>query len=431
MPHSRRRFVQDLSSLAAAAGILSRANAADKPARGKLPVAAVVTIHTGRSHTDVIVGKILDGWNHPANADQDWAAVRGRPDLKVVSMYVDQFPKNDLAKAAAERRGFRLAKTIDEAITFGTDQVQVAGVINIGEHGDYPSLPETGQVMYPRRRFFDEAVAAMNRCGKHVPIFNDKHLAYNWNDAKAMYDTARKLKIPFLAGSSVPLTWRYPAVELDRNDELEEAVTLGYSGLEVYGFHTLEVHQAMIERRRGGESGIKSVQALRGDAIHRAAEDGKWSRALLDAALATLPGNPKMPADWTKQNEAAVFVLEHVDGMRSACVMCGGAFPEFAFAGKVKGQPRPVATWVRLQNSDPYPHFAHLLHAIEETFHRQREVYPLERTLLTTGTLDRLMHSLAQRGSRLETPELAIRYEPTDYPFANHPQVDLALPEPK
>jgi hypothetical protein len=418
---SRRRFLRDTSVLTAGSALTARLVAAEKSPREKLPVAAVVTIYGRYSHTDVIIGKILDGWNHQGGPG---------PDLKLVSMYVDQRRSDDLVQKAADRHGFRVTKTIDEAITLGTDRVQVAGVLNIGEHGDYPETPKTKQTIYPRRRFFDEAVAAMKRGGKYVPLFNDKHLAYNWQDAKAMYDTARRLKIPFLAGSSVPLTWRYPTLELDRGTDLEDALTFGYSGLEIYGFHTLEVHQAMIERRKGGESGIKAVQALRGDAIHRAAADGKWSTALLDKAIATLPNSPKMPADWTKQDEAAVFLLEHQDGLKSTVVMCGSAFPEFGFAAKIKGQSEPVATWVRLQNTDPFPHFAHLLHAIEETIHQQKEVYPLERTLLTTGTLDRLMHSVAEEGKRLETPELAIRYEATDYPFGNHPQVNLVLPEP-
>jgi len=40
----------------------------------------------------------------------------------------------------------------------------------IGEHGDYP-VNELGQVEYPRKRFFDEAVAAMRAAGRVVPVF--------------------------------------------------------------------------------------------------------------------------------------------------------------------------------------------------------------------------------------------------------------------
>ncbi len=391
--------------------------AAERP---KLPVAAVVTVYREFSHTDVLVGKILEGWQQDGGVG---------PDLKLASIYVDQVGPDDLTRKLADKHGFRIAQTIDEAITLGTDQVQVAGVLSIGEHGDYPYTPDTKQHMYPRRRFFEGIAAAFQRGGKVVPVFNDKHLAYKWADAKFMYDTALERKIPFLAGSSVPVAWRFPTLELNRSDEIESVVTVGWDGLEIYGIHTLEAHQAMIERRRGGESGIVAVQALQGDAIYRAADAGRWSVDLFKAALATLPGSVSSHPDWAKQKGAALFLLEHKDGLKSAVAMTGTLTPEFAFAAKLKGRAEPVATWIRLQEGRPFGHFAQLLKAFEETVHSGQAVYPVERTLLTTGTLDRLMHSLAQGGPRLETPELAIAYQPSDWPYANHPRTRLTLPD--
>ena len=421
---TRRQWLQTTGGAAAAAllplaGPQSQLRAAG---RKKLPVAAVVTIDFRNSHTDVLVGKILEGWNHDGGAG---------PDLELVSMYVDQVGASDLSRQRAQRHGFRLAKTIDEAITLGTNQVQVAGVLSIGEHGDYPSTPDTGQKMYPRRKFFEAIVATFDRCGQVVPLFNDKHLAWRWDDAKFMYDAARERNIPFLAGSSVPLGWRFVPWELERGAELESALTIGYSGLEIYGFHALEAHQAMIERRRGGETGISAVQVLRGQQILKAGAEGLWPVELFHTALATLPGSPKADPSWVNQEEAAVFLLEHNDGLKSAVAMIGSLSPEFAFAGRIKGQPDPVATWIMLQNEPPFGHFAQLLRAIEETIHTRRPVYPVERTLLTTGTLDRVMHSVAEGGKRFETPELAIRYEATDWPYANHPQTQLPLADPR
>ena len=419
---SRRGFLKAVAATTTLVPALGGGRCLPAAERPKLPVAAVVTIYYPHSHTDVIVGKILEGWQHDGGAG---------PDLKLVSMYVEQVPESDLSRKRAKQHGFKLARTIDEAITLGTDEMQVAGVLSIGEHGNYPSTPDTKQPMYPRRRFFEQIVAAFQRCGKVVPMFNDKHLAYRWEDAKFMYDTTRERKIPLLAGSSVPLAWRMPPLELEREAELEAAVTVGYSGLEIYGIHALEAHQAMIERRRGGESGIVSVQALQGDEIHRAATAGRWPAELFAAALATLPGKPEARPEWTTKKNAALYLLEHNDGLKSAVVMIDDLAPEFAFAGKLKGQAKPVTTWIRLQNEPPFGHFAQQLRAIEETFHTGRAVYPLERTLLTTGTLDRLMHSLAKKGEQFDTPELAIAYKPTDWPFANHPKTRLKLPDPK
>src|SRR5438132_381955 len=75
---------------------------------------------------------------------------------------------------------------------------------------------------------------------KSVPVFNDKHLAAEWKDAKWMYDRARELFVPFLAGSSVPVTWRRPELKLPKDSELTEAVQVGYGPFEAYGFHALE-----------------------------------------------------------------------------------------------------------------------------------------------------------------------------------------------
>jgi len=387
-------------------------------ARSKLPVAGVVTVYREMSHADVLLGKILEGWQQDGGPG---------PDLTLASIYVDQVGDDDMSHSLAKRFGFRIAKSIDEAITLGTDKVQVSGVLSIGEHGNYPLTPDTKQQMYPRRQFFEQIVAAFDRCGSVVPVFNDKHLAYRWEDARWMYDAAKKRDVPFLAGSSVPVGWRFPAIELDRSDELESALTVGWAGLEIYGFHALEAHQAMVERRKGGESGIVTVQALQGDAIHQAAREGRWSRELFKQALATIPGTPEIPEDWTTKPDTAVFLLEHRDGLKSAVVMVGSLTTQFAFAAKVKSKPDPVACWIRLQDGKPFCHFAYLLRAIEETIHTCQPVYPVERTLLTTGILDRIMHSLAENSKAFDTQELDIAYQPTDWPFANHAKNMLQL----
>jgi hypothetical protein len=41
-----------------------------------------------------------------------------------------------------------------------------------------------------------------------------------------------------------------------------------------------------------------------------------------------------------------------------------------------------------------------------------RSPVPIQRTLLTTGILDRIMESHWRGGARLDTPELAVRYAP-------------------
>jgi hypothetical protein len=377
--------------------------------RDPLPVAAVVTEYRENSHADVIVGKILAGFDQNGGPG---------PALKLVGLYTDQVPTRDMSRGLAEKCGFRIAASIDEAITLGTDRLQVAGVLSIGEHGDYPYTPDTRQHMYPRRRFLDAIAASFRRVGQVVPVFNDKHLAYDWQDAQHMVDLAAQLKFPLMAGSSLPVAWRRPPVELPMGGEIEQALAIGYGGLESYGFHALETLQCMVERRAGGETGVKAVRALQGESIAQARDRGEWSQELLAAALNCLPNKPTADVSRLGKN-AAFYQLEYRDGLRATVAMANGIANHFAFAARLRGRPDPVATWFELEGMKPYGHFAHLLRAIEHMFHTGQPAYPVQRTLLTTGVLDAVMHSLADGGQRRETPELAVRYTPADWTFAN------------
>src|SRR5262249_11953031 len=136
-----------------------------------------------------------------------------------------------------------------------------------------------------------------------------------------------------------------------------------------------------------------------------------------DAAVATTPAPRKgRPAALGKN--AVFFLIEYRDGLQAAVAMNTGLAAQFAFAGQVRGEARPRATWFRLQDGPPYGHFAHLLRAIEHTIHTGKPAYPVERTLLTTGVLDALMQSAARGNRIIRTPELGVRYQPADWPFA-------------
>ncbi|MGE0606255.1 MAG: hypothetical protein AB7O62_03940 [Pirellulales bacterium] len=407
----RRHFLQgSLGLLGGAAVWPSSAGLLGQTApREKLPVAAVVSEYRKNSHADVIVGKVLEGWKQDGGPG---------PDLQLVALYTDQTPENDLGRPLSEKHGFRLAKTIDEALTLGSDKLAVAGVLSIGEHGKYPDTPDTGQTMYPRRRFFDEIIATYRRVGQTAPIFNDKHLAYAWADAKHMYDTAREMKIPFMAGSSLPVAWRAPSQTLPLDCELEEAMSLGYGPLEGYGFHATEVLQCLVERRKGGEVGVESVEVLQGQAIWNAAAAGRWSRELFDAAMARVPVYRAGKPEEILMADASWYLIKYRDGLKATVAMANGASADFGFAAKVKGQAEPFAIRFPTQEHDPFEHFAYLLRAIEHMFHTGQAAYPVERTLLTTGILDAAMHSLAEQGKPQLTAEFDVAYQPADWPFA-------------
>ncbi len=381
-------------------------------------VAAVVTEYRKHSHADVIVGKVLEGWNYDGGAG---------PRLKVVSMFVDQHPDNDMSRDLAKKYGFKLCDTIADALTLGTNTLAVDGVLCIGEHGKYPTN-EKGQVLYPRRKFFEAVTDVFAKTGKSVPVFNDKHLAAEWKDAKWMYDRARALHVPLLAGSSVPLTWRRPPLQLPKGCEIAEVVQLGYGPFEGYGFHALEGMQCMLERRKGGETGVQAVTCLQGDAMWKAMDDGRWSKTVLEEVNKLVPAHAKgdYRAVTRKTADAGVWLIEYRDGLRAALAMLNGWLYEgdggaFLFGCRLKGEEKVQGTLFYLQQPDPFAHFVYQVKAIDSMIHTGHAPYPVERTLLTTGILDAVMTSKTERNRRVETPYLDIKYQSTDWPFATDP----------
>jgi hypothetical protein len=347
----------------------------------------------------VIVGKLWKGY-----------LLDGAPKLprvRVASMYVDQFPENDMARDASRRYGAPIYPTIAEALTLGGSDLAVDGVLLIGEHGDYP-LNELGQKLYPRRRFFVEATDVMRRSGRVVPTFSDKHLSWSWDEARAIWREARELGLPFMAGSSLPVTWRRPPLDPPLGGRIDEALVVGHGPLESYGFHALETLQCMVERRAGGETGLAAVTCLRGPAVWEGARAGAWSRDLEAAALARTESASQHGTPEAGAPDPAAFLLEYRDGLRATVLMLDGFISQFAFAARTGGET--LSTLFYLQSHEPFGHFAFLVSRFEDMVLSGRPPYPLERTVLTSGALDFLMRSAAAGGARLETPELDVAY---------------------
>jgi hypothetical protein len=296
----------------------------------------------------------------------------------------------------------------------------VDAVLLIGEHGDYP-VNAKGQLEYPRKRFFDETVAVFKASGRVVPVFSDKHFSFRWDWAKEMYDTARELKIPLMAGSSVPLAQRKPPLELPNGARIVEAMAIHGGPFEGYDFHGLEVVQSLVEARRGGETGIERVRMLAGEALWKAADDGLWSPALADAAMAAElgPGRPTLrkllrTPPFDEQPPTAILV-HYRDGLRGVVLKVGELHTRWNFACRLAGEKEPRATTFY---PGPWRNrclFMALAHAIQKFFNERRTPYPVERTLLTTGALAAAVDSHHQKGREIATPHLGIAYKAVDF----------------
>ena len=428
MSFTRRRFLK--GSLAGIAGatatipVLPTVHAASR--RRRLKIAAVTTIYFKYSHAQHIVDRFLEGYG--------WEGKHHRPDMDVVSLYVEQVGENDLSRERLKRYpGMKHAKTIEQALTLGTGKLAVDGVLLIGEHGNYP-VNEKGQTQYPRYEYFRKIVDVYRKTGQTAPVFNDKHLSWNWKWAREMYDTSRKMDFGFMAGSSLPVARRMPAVDLPWKSKIRESLVMRPGWLDGGDIHTIEALQAIIERRNHGETGIAWVEALEGDRFWKAMEAGSWEKGGWDRQLMETGFTRSNTIQVVRDNYGVVlpkiaalkrmapgsyaYRFQYRDGTRATAL----AFREKERQGRILSDT-PIT--VRMKNDDifstlvylPYysmrNFFNPLVNHIETLFRTGKSPYPVERTLLTTGMTAAGVESLFQKQKRLDTPHLEIKYKST------------------
>lgn len=424
---SRRQFMQaGAATVALAADARAQTSSASRPGprtqppprsdKPKRRLAVVTTAYYYLSHAYHICGRFLDGYLRDGRMHY--------PDWTIASMYVDQ-PKHrgDLSRELSKEYGFTLHDTVAGALTAGGDRLAVDGVLLIGEHGDYPYNAK-GQKLYPRFELFQRIVEVFEKSKRAVPVFCDKHLYYDRKRARVMYDTARKLKFGLMAGSSLPVTWRRPELELPQGARIQEALVASRGELEIFGIHALEALQCMVERRTRGQQGVRAVRCLEGDAVWKAGDAGEWSWELLEHALGRSPSlnvgdirrncrhfEPPVNRPSFPRGPVA-FQIEYRDGLRATVLLLNGHTDDTTFAARVAGEKRPVSTLFFL----PPPPGASFLEAltmkVEEFLASGRPHCPVERTLLTGGILDSVLDSRVQQHRRLETPDLDVSYDP-------------------
>jgi len=406
---TRRSFVTAVG--AACAGRV----AFGQPASRKR-IALLATVVFPYSHAQHFLDRFTLGYT--------WRGAWQPPRIALAAVYVDQFPKDDLARERMRRHGLRQFPTIADALTLGGSKLAVDGVVIIGEHGKYP-VNEKGQTLYPRYAWFKEVVKVFEASGRAVPVFNDKHLSTTWNQCAEMVADSRRLGFPFLAGSSLPVTWRLPSIDMPYDAPLAESVCVGYGGVDSYDFHGLETAQCMSERRQGGEVGIGSVHALRGPKLWEAlaASDREITRQLIVAALCrshSVPIQGGYPSDritfaWARRTfpDAVGYLVQHRNGFRTTLVLT--SVRDFNYAGLRRDTGEIVSCQMYLpmpgQGATTADFFNPLARHIETMILEQKSPYPVERTLLTSGMVIAGVQSLHRGQSLVATPEMEVCYQ--------------------
>ena len=260
-------------------------------------IAAIVTEYRHNSHADVIVGRLLQTYTLDDKGKQ--------PNLKLVSLYTDQVPKNDTSRKWATKYG--------------------------------------------------------------VPIY----------------------------------------------ETVEEIVAVSYHTLDAYGFHALEMVQCLAERRAEGETGVKQVRCLSGEAVWHAMENGAFDKNLLQSALGRLKISPisRQPNKPLREmvKKPDLFVIEYRDGLKVSVLTLNGAVSEWAVAWKTTDNTRK-STMFWTQEMRPFMHFTYLVKGTEKMFQTKKPTWPAERTLMTSALLDALLISKSKNGAAVPSDYLDFKY---------------------
>jgi hypothetical protein len=242
--------------------------------------------------------------------------------------------------------------------------------------------------------------------------------------ARAFAAQAAKRTINLLAGTAMGVTWRLPPIEVPADTPLTEALIVvqvstlfttssqpaSAATLAGAELNALEGLLPRIEKRRGGESGVRAVRWMEGRELWRAGDKGQWSWPLLAAALSrshTPQGDPV--TDGRTQDLVGLglvpklarnprgWLIEHRDGMRSAILVLDGVIADTTFALRAKDGPVFSAQLFRA----PPPieqHFSLLAAALEDLFRTGQSPWPLQRGILVAGLLETFRNSAAKSG---------------------------------
>lgn len=375
---TRRHFLQTAAVAAAAA--------ADRPKR----LAILAADYRPLSPARMIADRFRIGY--------PYAGAWRKPDLQVVSLHITAKPEGD--------PGATVYPTVAEALRCGGPKLAVDAVILDGD-------------------FSEPCVQAFEQEGRAVPVFQCQRYPGSFEKAAGFVAASRRLRFPLMAGSSLPVTWRLPAIDLSPGGPIEEALVVGAPLPNATEFDALEALQCMVERRRGGETGIKAVQFLEGDAVWQALDAGRCSKDLLSAALSRSDTPLGLTVDDGRTQDLvasgqlrvlakapAGYFLEYRDGLKAAVLMLDGAIKDFNFAARLTGPSQIHSTQFLLTPDPQATHSACLVRKVEEMIETGLAPWPVDRTLLTSGILEAAVASKAQNHARVETPHLKVAYKP-------------------
>ena len=221
-------------------------------------------------------------------------------------------------------------------------------------------------------------------------------LATNLASAQSLASIGATRKIVLASATSVATTFRLPDVDVAADAALTEALIVVQGPRLMAELWAIDGLLPIIVRRRGGESGIRSVRGLKNREVWRASDKGEWSWPLLAAAISrsnTTQGDPVR--DGRTQDLAGLglvkklardprgWIIEHTDGFRSTILVLDGVVADINVAVRSRDGAITSAQLYR----PPAPNraeFDRLAALLEDFFTTRTAPWPIERSLFVS-----------------------------------------------
>lgn len=263
--------------------------------------------------------------------------------------------------------------------------------------------------------------AAVTNARRGVFCFVFGALAPNLATARTFAALATARQIKLASGTTLPVTWRLPQVDLPARAAVNEALIVVQGASPLAELHALDGLLPLLERRAGGERGVRQVKFLAGRELWKAGDRREWSWPLLSSALSRSdsPQGDTITDGRTQDlvglglvpklaTDPRGWLIEHADGLRSTLFALDGVVADYNFAVRLADGNEISAQLFRA----PVPaqeHFSPLAAVLEDFFRTGEPPWPAARGLLTAGLLDACRQSALQPGTWLRTPELVTR----------------------
>lgn len=224
--------------------------------------------------------------------------------------------------------------------------------------------------------------------GRAVPVFHPGPLADTFAKSTSIVEASRRLKFPLLAGSSLPFTWRLPAIDIPYGAELDSALAVCPNKSTL--FDAVEALQCMVERRRGGETGVQSVESLDADsAFPKDLAAAALSRSDTPLGLTVTDGRTQDLLKSGLITTPPAYRIHYRDGLQATILLLDGVVQDFTFAARQNGSGQIWSTQF-LRTPDPAAtHAACLAHHAARMFETRTPPCPVERTQLAAGILEK------------------------------------------